>query len=115
MKCPKCGITQYQSKAGYNRSGSQRYHCTQCGAKYTPVRQHHGYPLELRTQAIRLYVDGLNFRRIARQLGVHHQTVINCVNAYVAALPPAAVPQQTTIELDELYTFVGEKKTKRTS
>lgn len=86
------------------------------GAKYTPVRQHHGYAPELRHQAVRLYVDGTNFRRIARQLGGNHQTVINWINAYVATLPPAVVPAQPdTLELDELQTFVGEKKTKSTS
>lgn len=76
MHCPKCGITQYQSKAGRNPSGSQRYQCSQCGAKYTPERKHHGYPLALRQQAVTLYVDGMNFRRIARHLGVNHQTVV---------------------------------------
>ncbi len=113
MKCPKCGITHHQCKAGRNRSGSQRYQCTQCGAKYTPERLHHGYPATLRHQAVRLYVDGMNFRRIARQLGVNHQTVINWINAYVATLPSSTVPAQPDIiELDELHTFVGDKKTK---
>ena len=43
-----------------------------------------GYLDQLRRQAVAFYVDGLNFRRIARHLQVHPQTVINWINAYVA-------------------------------
>ena len=35
--------------------------------------------------AIRLYVDGMNLRRIARHLGVVHQTVANWVAAHIVA------------------------------
>ena len=60
-----------------------------------------------------MYVDGLDFRRIGRLLGVNHQTVANWVTAAADQLPPAppAPETRTTVELDELYTFVGEKKT----
>jgi transposase len=67
-------------------------------------------------QAIRMYVDGLNLRRIARHLGVNHQSVANWVNAYSAQLPSAPQPAGVDIiEMDEVYTFVGEKKTKSSS
>ena len=63
-------------------------------------------------QAVRMYVDGGNLRRIARHLKVSHQSVANWVNAYVADLPEAPLPEGVnTIELDELYTFVRHKKT----
>jgi transposase len=66
--------------------------------------------------AIRLYVDGMNLRRVGRQLGVNHQSVANWVEAYVAQLPPAAQPEKVeTLEMDELHTFVGCKKTGSTS
>ena len=66
---------------------------------------------------MRLYVDGMNFRRIARQLGVNHQTVINWINAHVAHLPqqPTLPDEVTVVEQDELFTFIGDKKTKPTS
>jgi transposase-like protein len=63
-------------------------------------------------------VDGLNLRRIARQLGVVHQTVANWVAAYADSLPeapplPPTGPKEplAVCELDELYTFEGDKKT----
>jgi transposase-like protein len=58
----------------------------------------------------------MNLRRIGRQLGIHHQTVANWVRAYAEKLPDAPVPEQVkTAEMDELFTFIGEKKTGSTS
>ena len=60
-----------------------------------------------------MYIAGLNFRRIGRLLEVNHQSVVNWINAYHAALPPAPDLSQETvdvIEMDELFTFVGSKK-----
>ena len=64
-----------------------------------------------------MYADGMNFRRIARHLGVNHQTVINWVNAYADQLPeqPTQPNNVGVVELDELFTFVGQKKTPVTS
>ena len=50
----------------------------------TPEPNEAGYPQAVRNQAVRMYVDELNFRRIARTLQVNHQSVINWVNAHVA-------------------------------
>jgi transposase-like protein len=104
-------------KSGKHKSGSQRWQCQACGYRYTPEPRQHGYDQTVRAQAVKLYVDGLSYRRIARQLGVSYQSVINWCNASSASLP-AQVPQPaqvTTIEMDELFTFVGRKKTSRTS
>lgn len=110
--CPKCAEKTRQSRSGFNRSGSQRYQCRHCGKKYTPCPKEQGYSQELRAKAIRMYVDGLNFRRIGRLLNVNHQSVINWVNAYASRLPEAPTPDDVEIvEMDELYTFIGEKKT----
>jgi transposase-like protein len=72
-----------------------------------------GYPPEVRRQALRMYVDGGNLRRIGRALGVVHQTVANWVTAASDALPDAPpVPDRVaTAELDELYTFVTDNQT----
>jgi transposase-like protein len=72
-----------------------------------------GYDEQTRQQAVKLYSDGLNFRRIARHLGVSHQSVINWVNAYTAQLPnqPPQPEAVGVVELDELFSFIGKKKT----
>jgi insertion element IS1 protein InsB len=87
-----------------------------CGSKYTPEKKQHGYDAKVRKQAIRLYVDGMNLRRTARHLGVHHSTVSTWVKEYVKGLPQAPQPKKVKIaEMDELFTFIGKKKTKSTS
>ncbi len=86
--------------------------CQACRHRYTPVAKPLGYGEDIRQQALKMYVDGLNFRRIARLLGVHHQSVINWVTAAAERIPaaPPRPAQVETVEMDELYTFVQTKK-----
>ena len=66
--------------------------------------------------AIRMYVEGSSQRSIGRILQVSPQTVSSWITAYTSQLRPAEMPQKPrTAELDELYTFIGTKKTKSTS
>jgi len=98
-----------------NGSGSQKYRCNECRAVYTPEPKGNGYPAETRLLAIRMYVEGNSYGSIARILKVNPQSVANWVSRYTAQLPPAPVPKKVRkAELDELYTFIGEKKTKST-
>jgi len=59
-----------------------------------------------------MYVNGMGFRGIERVTGVHHTTVINWVRQVGERLPSAYDPETTPEvgELDELETFVGQKK-----
>ncbi|MBT3190737.1 MAG: helix-turn-helix domain-containing protein [Anaerolineae bacterium] len=62
--------------------------------------------------ALRMYVEGNSQRAIARILKISQQSVANWINAYVDKLQPAEQPKKMNVaELDELYTFVGDKKT----
>ena len=114
--CPHCSSTEPHTRAGHTRTGSQRYKCRECQRVYTPEPKPLGSPEELKREAVRLYLEGTNFRRIGRVLAVNHQSVVNWVNSYHAALPAAAqsVAQPQTLEMDELFTFVGSKKRKPT-
>ena len=116
MNCPSCGANWRQMKAGYNHSGSQRYKCGECQRAYTPEAKEKGYAKETRMLALRMYVEGNSQRSIARILKISPQSVSNWINAYVSQLPPAPMPQKPKVaELDELYTFLKQKKTKFTS
>jgi len=113
MKYPKCEQTTKQHKIGKTTGGSQRYRCYFCRQSYTPIQKQKGYSVNVRQKAIRFYIDGMGLRRIGRQLGVHHQSVANWTKAHSEKLPQAPVPAKVkTAELDELFTFIGEKKTK---
>ena len=112
-KCPHCQ-TETLVKAGFNHSGSQRYRCKACKHYTTPAPNLNGHPMADHEQALKYYLEGNGLRRIGRYLHVVHQTVANWLNAAHMQLPKC-VPQPSTsvvTELDELYTFVGQKKTK---
>lgn len=112
-KCPYCQDLEHQVKAGRTGAGSQMYKCKPCNRRYTPhIRQM--YSNETRQLAVQLYADGLSLRKIARHIGVHHVTVMNWVKAHADQLPPAPTPKEEPLhilEMDELHTFVGRKKT----
>ena len=81
---------------------------------YTPHPKTNGYPDALRRQAVTLSLDGLNLRRIARLLSVNHQSVANWLkvcHARLQAQHPQTpqLLQAETVDLDEPYTFVGQK------
>jgi len=112
MKCPNCEQEKQQHKIGKTKAGSQRYRCYHCRTSYTPEKKHPGYSANVRQKAVRHYIDGAGFRRTGRQLGVSHQSVANWVKEHAESLPKAAVPHQVkTAEFDEIFTFIGNKKT----
>ena len=116
QKCPKCHKGTRQNKSGQTEAGSQRYRCMHCGSRYTPEPKQQGYPDEVRQRALEMYVDGMNLRRIGRHLGLHHSTISIWVKAYAASLPEAPKPEEVkAAEMDELFTFIGDKKTGSTS
>lgn len=111
-QCPYCHDQDQQVKAGKNDSGSQRYQCKVCRRRYTPEPSQL-YGDGMRQQAVKLHVDGLGYRRIARHLGVDHHSIMNWVQAHTDQLPAAPVPAESPlhiVEMDELYTYIGKKK-----
>ena len=85
LHCPYCQATDQQVRAGNNPSGSQRFLCKVCGKKPTPSPTPIGYPEETRKQVILICMQGQSFRSVARKMSVNPQTVVNWINAYVAA------------------------------
>nr|BBH87738.1 hypothetical protein KTC_24890 [Thermosporothrix sp. COM3]BBH88129.1 hypothetical protein KTC_28800 [Thermosporothrix sp. COM3] len=110
--CPSCQQEQYVIKSGLNHTRSQRYRCQHCQHYFTLDRKPHGYGDSLRKQALQLYLEGTSFRAIGRLLGIHHQTVSNWISQAAQALPRADAPAGPieTLELDELYTYLQQKK-----
>lgn len=117
-QCPHCQRTDQQVKNGKTKTGSQLYKCKACNRKYTPEPKANGYTETVKQQAIRLVLDGNSQRQAARHAGVSHGTVANWFKAYADALPeelPGTGTQVDVAEQDELFTFIGKKKRKRTS
>jgi transposase-like protein len=70
-----------------------------------------GYDEEVREQAVQLYLEGASLRSIGRLLHVHHQSVSNWINAHAHTLPKQVADTEptSTVEVDELFTYVGKK------
>ena len=116
--CPHCQRTENQVKAGLTRAGSQRYLCKVCHRKYTPEPKPMGYDDAIRRQALQMYLDGINQRRIARQLGISQGSVSNWARAFSDQLPeevPKPEGKVEVAEIDELFTFIERKKRTPTS
>jgi transposase-like protein len=72
-------------------NGKQRYRCKTCGFNFTTGFR--GKPMEVRQQALKLYLEGLGFRAIGRELNVSNVTVLNWVRAYgLGARPKTPKP-----------------------
>lgn len=110
--CPRCGARDHLDKDGHNRSGTQRYRCRTCRRAFTPTPKEQGHGAVTHEQAVRLYLEGMSLRAVGRILGVVHQSVANWVAEAAMGLPTRvsdARPSET-VEVDELYTFIGRKK-----
>ncbi|WP_420627217.1 helix-turn-helix domain-containing protein [Candidatus Leptofilum sp.] len=117
-QCPHCHRTDSQVRNGKTVAGSQVFKCKACNRKYVPQPQPNGHPIAIRQQAIRLVLDGNSQRQAARHLGVAPQSVANWLKAYADKLPSTLPGPNEPVEVaeqDELFTFIGEKKTKSTS
>ena len=90
MTCKRCGGNDSHKNGMMN--GKQRYRCKICGFNYTTG--YRGKPLEVRQQALKLYLEGLGFRAIGRILGVSNVTVLNWVRAYGLRSRPGQEPVQ---------------------
>lgn len=114
--CPRCQAKTRQWKIGFTAAGSQRYKCGECGCRYVPEPRAQGYPEAVRQQAVKLFVDGMNYRRIGRQLGVDHVTVMNWVRDQAQRTPdvPTAARTESVLEMDELFTHVAPQRDKKT-
>lgn len=88
--------------------------CVICGRQFIDSYEQQGYSEEIRSECLEMYVNGSGFRAIERVKKVHHTTIINWVKKAGKSLPNSPdydeIPEIT--QVDDLETFVGQKKTK---
>ncbi len=112
MHCPKCKSDR-SKKNGFRR-GKQSYRCKNCGCQYVENPKPKGYSSEVKQLCLKMYLNGMGFRAIARVTEIDHTTIINWVEEAGESLSDE--PQDEEIpeitEIDELQTFVGNKNNK---
>ena len=114
--CTRCGSTNIV-RNGTNKCGNQQYHCKDCGA-YRVLDPQTGYSDEDKQTVLRACQERSSLRGIQRIFGVARQTVAHWIKEYVAQIPllvDTLLPVQAddVLELDELWSFVGNKRQKR--
>ena len=67
---------------------------------------------ETKRQALKMYLEGMGFRGVGRALGISYGAVYKWVRKSAQELElPKSDQKIKAVELDELYTYVGSKKT----
>ena len=106
--CPKCKSKNF-CKDGIVQN-RQRYLCKNCQYRFT-VEQI-GKPEKLKRDALILYLEGLGFRSIGRFLKVSHVSVFNWIKIFGEKVDEIRSSDKIeVVEIDEMHTYVGEKKT----
>ena len=106
--CPKCKSMNFR-KDGIVKS-KQRYFCRDCKHRFTVEQV--GKPNKIRRDALILYLEGLGFRSIGRYLNVSHVAVFNWIKSFGERLDDFRNPEDIeVVELDEMHTYIGSKKT----
>ena len=77
--CPKCGSEKEKMKRGFNRSGTQRIMCMECGIRFTLDPKKREYPEEIRQQAIKTYYSGASGRGVGKVFGFSKANVYNWI------------------------------------
>lgn len=112
MRCPKCNSTE-TVKNGH-RKHRQSYKCKQCSRQFLESYRQWRYSDDVKQLCIKMYLNGMGLRGIERVTDIHHTTVMHWIRAAGHELTDAPnteeIPEIT--DLDELQTFVGNKRHK---
>jgi transposase-like protein len=110
MDCPKCKQPS-KCKAGIVKS-RQRYKSKSCGYYYTVEKKSDVKSEETRRMALEMYLEGVGFRGIGRLLGISFGTVYQWVRKWGEQVDlPVRGESISVVELDELHSYVMQKKT----
>lgn len=109
LSCPRCASTD-KVKSGM-KDGRQRYQCKPCRYLFTVAHKSDTATPDQRRLALTLYLEGLGFRSIGRVLGFSHVAVYQWIKGFGEEVAQIKRQAAQIVELDELHSYVGHKKT----
>ena len=109
LECPRCSSV-VRVKSGVIQ-GRQRYKCKGCQYFYTVPHKSDTATPDQRRMAVNLYLEGLGFRSIGRFLGFSHVAIYQWIKALGEVVTQIKRPAAQIVELDEIHSYVGHKKT----
>ena len=110
LNCANCK-SERKTKDGIV-GGRRRYKCKDCGFRYSIEDRSLARNL-LKRSALELYLEGLGFRSIGRILKVSHVSIYNWIRSFGEKIEQIRASSEApkVVEMDELHTYVGSKKT----
>ncbi len=109
QECPRCKSRHFiKSDIVKER---QRYKCKECSYFYSVAQKSDTSKESQRRLALTLYLEGLGFRSIGRILGFSHVAVYNWIKAFGEQVESLKQKEATIVEMDEMHSYVGNKKT----
>ena len=107
--CPKCQSIEVVKNGKVQ--GKQRYKCKSCSLQFTRLTPR-GRPAQEKAMAVTLYTLGLSIRAIARLIGVSPTAVLKWIKTFAKTHYAKPAPGDAIIvELDEMWHYLGSKKT----
>lgn len=97
---------------GYSLSGKLRVICKKCRSTRVDVYSYAAYEPEIDKQIIIFIKEGLGIRSIARLLKISTTTLLRRIRSIASKLRPPYILKGKQYEVDEIKTFVGNKKRK---
>jgi len=77
--CPNCGSENPKLKRGFNRSGTQRIMCKECGIRFTLDPKKREYDEETKKLAMKMYYSGTSGRGVGKVLVMSKANVYNWI------------------------------------
>ena len=107
--CPTCQSIEVVKNGKVQ--GKQRYKCKSCSLQFTRLTPR-GRPAQEKAMAVTLYTLGLSIRAIARLIGVSPTAVLKWIKTFAKTHYEKPAPGDAIIvELDEMWHYLGSKKT----
>ena len=107
--CPNCQSIEVVKNGKVQ--GKQRYKCKSCSLQFTRLTPR-GRPAQEKAMAVTLYTLGLSIRAIARLIGVSPTAVLKWIQTFAKTHYEKPAPGDAIIvELDEMWHYLGSKKT----
>lgn len=107
MKCNYCKSAC--NKAGKQHNGVQKYRCISCLKYQQQIYVYKAYKTNMDERLIRCLKAGCGIRGIRSILEISCTTIISRIREIASCLESNYTGCRKTYEMDELYTFIGNK------
>lgn len=97
-------------KHGKTKQRNQRFKCKSCNKTQVEQYKYNAYQPNLNHQIVILTKEGLGIRSTARVLGISATTLLKRILSIAKSIPRPVINKGKTYEVDELRTFIGNKK-----